>query len=340
MDRVAPSGGEATALRRFKRLVNYTIFATFVLVLIGGIVRVSDSGLGCGPAGSGTHGWPLCEGGLLPVASAESVIEYSHRITAGIVGVLIALIALRAYRELRGHRWILRAAVAAGVLVLIQAGLGGLTVEEGLDEYLVAAHLGLAMLLLGLLLALRRFASEPGPPPAAPAPDGRLRSLSILVSALILATIVAGGLVAGTEKEGTPGAAQVFGAHTACGEQFPTCVDRFMPFGEDRLIDIQLTHRAFMYLTVLAVIALVIVAVRRRASRAYVALGGLVAAQVLLGAANVWLGKHAGLIVGHLMLGTMVWACSAYATFTLIPTSSPVSSRAHRPDRTTEAATA
>jgi heme A synthase len=230
--------------------------------------------------------------------------------------------------------------VAAGVLVLIQAGLGGLTVEEGLDEYLVAAHLGLAMLLLGLLIAIRRLASEPqgsfGAPP--PSRDSKLRALSALTGLLILATIVAGGLVAGTEKEGTPGSDQVFGAHTACGEQFPTCVDRFLPFGVDRLIDIQLTHRVLMFATVLSVIALLVVALRRRASRAYLALAGLVAAQVLLGAANVWLGKHAGLIVGHLMLGTLVWATAVYATMTLIATS--VEAPASMRRRETEAATA
>ena len=66
MDPVAPGGGGTAELRRFRRLVTATIVATFVLILIGGIVRVSDSGLGCGPEGSGTHGWPLCEGGVLP----------------------------------------------------------------------------------------------------------------------------------------------------------------------------------------------------------------------------------------------------------------------------------
>ena len=77
MSSQSPLRGEADeALARFRRLASATIVATFVLVLIGGIVRVSDSGLGCGPAGSGTHGWPLCEGGVLPPASSESVIEF------------------------------------------------------------------------------------------------------------------------------------------------------------------------------------------------------------------------------------------------------------------------
>ena len=315
-------------MRRFRRLVTATIVATFVLILIGGIVRVSDSGLGCGPEGSGTHGWPLCEGGLVPAASAESAIEYSHRIAAGVVSILTLLGAWHAWRHLREHRWIFGGSIAAGVLVLAQAGLGGLTVEEGLDEYLVAAHLGLAMLFLGVLLGLRRLGSErrPTDPPA----DRGLRGLTAVAAALIFATIVAGGLVAGTEGEGTP-TEPVLGAHTACGEQFPTCVDRFMPFGEDRLIDIQLVHRLFMYLTAIAVLALVIVAIRRRApSRSFAALGALVAAQIALGAANVWLGKHAGLILAHLTLGTIVWATAVYAWTTLMPVPAPRSAPVRR----------
>ncbi len=318
----------AADLARFRRLVTATIAATFILILVGGIVRVSDSGLGCGPAGSGTHGWPLCEGGVIPAASAESVIEYSHRIAAGIVSVLMLMVAWRAWRSLREYRWIVGLSAVSGVLVLAQAGLGGLTVEEGLDEYLVAAHLGLAMIFLGALFALRRLASAAKPSPASG--SGLLRKLSALTAGLVLATIVAGGLVAGTEGEGTP-TEPVVGAHTACGEQFPGCLDRFMPFGLDRLVDIQLAHRLLMYLTVLAVLALVAVAIRQRApSRSFAAVGGLVAAQVLLGAANVWLGKHAGLIVAHLSLGTIVWATVVYANTTLMRIPAPVPGTSHR----------
>ena len=100
MDSVAVRG-DADELSRFRRLVTLTIVATLALILIGGVVRVSDSGLGCGAAGSGTHGWPLCEGGVLPADSAESVIEFSHRMAATVVTVLIALLALKAFRRLR-----------------------------------------------------------------------------------------------------------------------------------------------------------------------------------------------------------------------------------------------
>src|SRR5919197_4221462 len=134
-------GGEANELRRFRRLLNATILATFALIVIGGVVRVSDSGLGCGPEGSGTHGWPLCGGRVLPFLQEHQVIEFSHRVAATIVVILIAALAIQVFRRLRGARWLVRGTVAAAVLVCAQAVLGGLTVEHGLHTPLVAAHL-------------------------------------------------------------------------------------------------------------------------------------------------------------------------------------------------------
>jgi heme A synthase len=330
--------GDAEELSRFRRLVTLTIAATLVLILIGGIVRVSDSGLGCGAAGSGTHGWPLCEGGLLPAASAESVIEFSHRIAAAVVTVLIALVAWKAWRRLREHRLLVRGAIAAGLLVLAQAALGGLTVEQGLEDELVAAHLGLAMLLLGLLLVLRRGA-EATPAPA-PASVRGLRPLSLVAAGLVLATIVAGGYVAGTEYHGTENQPTA-GAHTACGtgwsaDRFPGCNGQgALSFGQSRLADIQLTHRLFMYLAALSVLAMAALALRRRpVSRAFWIAPLILVAQIALGAINVWAGKHAGLIVGHLALGTTLWATVVYATATLMPASAPAPERAGHPQAT------
>jgi heme A synthase len=320
MSSVAASRGEAGDLSRFRRLTGATIAATFVLILIGGIVRVSDSGLGCGAAGSGTHGWPLCEGGVIPEDSSESVIEFSHRIAATVVAVLILGLVIFAWRRLRAYPWLVRGSVAAGVLVLAQAALGGLTVEEGLHEYLVAAHLGLAMLLLGLLIALRRLAG----PRAEPVEASRsLRTVTLVACALVLATIVAGGLVAGTEGEGKP-SEPVLGAHTACGEQFPACLDRFMPFDEGRLVDIQLTHRAFMYLAAIAVLAMTALALRQSMRHpAFWVASVLLAGQITLGALNVWLGEHAGLIAAHLALGTILWGTVVTAATSMLPASAP-----------------
>jgi heme A synthase len=316
MPGVAPRG-EAAELLRFRRLLTATILATFALIVLGGVVRVSDSGLGCGAAGSGTHGWPLCGGRLLPFLQEHEVIEFSHRVVATLVVVLIVALAVQAFRRLHDRRWLVRGTVAAGVLVLAQAVLGGLTVEHGLHSALVAAHLGLAMLLLGLLIALRRMAQPENR--AAPVDRSRaMRATAAAATVLLLATIVAGGYVAGTEGEGTPDQ-PVLGAHLACGEQFPTCLNRFMPFQYGRLVDIQLTHRLFMYLTTIAILAMTAMAWRRRVlNRAFLAIPLLLACQILLGALNVWLGKHPGLIVAHLTLATILWATVVYAAVSLV----------------------
>jgi heme A synthase len=336
MDPVAVRG-DADELSRFRRLLTFTIAATLALILIGGVVRVSDSGLGCGAEGSGTHGWPLCEGGVLPADSAESVVEFTHRVAATVVTVLIALLILKAFRRLRSHRWIVRGSVAAGVLVIAQAALGGLTVEKGLEDELVAAHLGLAMLLLGLLFVLRRWA-DTAPAPARASVRG-LRPLALVTAGLVLATIVAGGYVAGTEYHGTPQQDVVTGAHTACGtgwsgDYFPGCnAQGPLSFGQTRLADIQLVHRMFMYLTAISVVAMAALALRRRVpSRAFWIAPLILVAQIVLGAINVWAGKHAGLIIGHLALGTTLWATVVYATATLMPVSSPAPEPAVHPD--------
>jgi len=320
--RSAPRG-EANQLLRFRRLLNATILATFALIVIGGVVRVSDSGLGCGPAGSGTHGWPLCGGRVLPFLQQHQIIEFSHRVAATIVALLILGLAFVAFRHLRDRRWLVRGVVAAAVLVLIQAGLGGLTVEHGLHTALVAAHLGLAMLLLGLLITLRRLAQ--GGERAAPLDTSRaLRWTVAIAIVLLFATIVAGGYVAGTEEEGTT-SQPVIGAHLACGTEFPTCLGKFMPFSYGRLVDIQLTHRLFMYLTAIAVLAMTAVAVRRRVvlppsgNRAFLLIPLLLVCQILLGAINVWEGKHAWLVVSHLTLATILWGTVVYAAASLVP---------------------
>ena len=336
--------GEANELARFRRLLTATILATFALIIIGGVVRVSDSGLGCGPEGSGTHGWPLCGGRVLPFLQEHQIIEFSHRIAATIVVLLIIALAIVAFRRLRSHRWLVRGVVAAAVLVIAQAGLGGLTVEHGLEPAFVAAHLGLAMLLLGLLITLRRLAQ--GGERTAPLDTSRaLRWAAIVATILVFATIVAGGVVAGTEEEGTS-AQPVIGAHLACGTEFPSCLGKFMPFSYGKMVDIQLSHRLLMYLTAIAIVAMTVVAIRRRVvlppggNRAFLLIPLLLACQILLGAINVWEGKHPGLIVGHLTLATILWGTVVYAAATLmaVPETSRAQERGGAPE--TQAVTA
>jgi heme A synthase len=296
-----------------RRLTLATGISTFVLIIVGGVVRVSDSGLGCGPAGSGFHGWPFCNGDVVPGVDLNSIIEYAHRVLAIVVGFMILSLFVLAWRR---HRQLLPVTGALLVLVIAQGALGGATVEENLEEVYVAAHLGLAMLLLGLLLYLWRQVTEAKTESGGP----RLRGLAIVATGFVLCTIVAGGYMAGTQNYGRADYQLGDGAHHACGKEFPSCNGDFMPFGESRLVDIHLTHRFFMYIASALVIALVVVALRRRVAVRYAwALAGLLAVQILVGALNVWLDEYEVLILLHLALGTLLWATSLGMTLQLAP---------------------
>ena len=334
----APSTG-------FRRLALGTGIATFLLIVLGGVVRVSDSGLGCGPAGSGFSGWPLCRGDLVPGLDLNAVIEYMHRALAAAVGLLMVALAVVAWRRYRDRRGIVVAATAAAVLVAAQGLLGAATVEENLEEALVAAHLGLAMLLLALVIYIWR-ASRPEVAGAPPVDGGpRFRGLAAAAQTALFLTIVAGGYMAGTQNYGRADYQLGDGAHHACGREFPTCNGDVLPFGQAELVDIHLTHRVLMYVASILVIALVVVAVRRRPSAATVRMAwiaaGLLGIQILLGALNVWLEEYELLILAHLAVATMLWAQLFALNLALYRVPAPEPGRARgRSRRGAEAATA
>src|SRR4051794_41689617 len=101
------AGGGGAGLRQFRRLADLTALVTFLLIIVGGVVRVSDSGLGCGAGGSGTKGWPLCGGDVIPLGGDENTfIEFSHRLLAAVVVALIVLLCWRGFPGPRGRkRW-------------------------------------------------------------------------------------------------------------------------------------------------------------------------------------------------------------------------------------------
>jgi heme A synthase len=317
----------------YRRLALWTAAATFLLIVLGGVVRVSDSGLGCGPGGSGVHGWPLCKGDVVPGFSLHTAIEYTHRAVASIVVVQILVLAVWAWRRYRGHRGLVRATAGAGLLIVAQALLGAATVEKDLDEPLVAAHLGLAMLLFAVVLYIVRAARvEPGGARAADGGRG-FRPLALASQALLFGAIVAGGYMAGTERLGASDQRVADGAHHACGTQFPSCNDGFLPFGANRFVDIHLTHRVFVYLFSIAVIAVIALALRRRPSagvvRAAWGLAALLVVQVALGAANVWVsGEYELLILAHLATATLLWGALTGLTLQLFRLPAPAAERA------------
>src|SRR6188768_3396482 len=82
------SGERNPILTRFAKLAVAAAVATYVLIVVGGLVRATDSGLGC-------PDWPLCFGEWTPPAELHAWIEHSHRLVAAVaVGPLVAAVGL------------------------------------------------------------------------------------------------------------------------------------------------------------------------------------------------------------------------------------------------------
>jgi heme A synthase len=109
-----------------------------------------------------------------------------------------------------------------------------------------------------------------------------------------------------------------------------------MPFGQSSLADIHLTHRVFMYVASVAVLALFVAVLRRRPSRAVVRSAwvvlGLLPLQILLGALNVWLHtEYEVLIVAHLAVATALWARLVWLALSLRAVPLPLGAQARSP---------
>ena len=133
-------------MTRFTRLAAATVAMTFVLVIVGVVVRSTGSGLGCPE-------WPTCHGNWIPPFNdIHAIIEYSHRTTAAIVGILALALAVTGVVAYRRRPEILWPSIGAFLLVVFQAILGKITVESELSGEIVTAHLATAMALFALVI--------------------------------------------------------------------------------------------------------------------------------------------------------------------------------------------
>jgi protoheme IX farnesyltransferase len=278
-------------LNRFAKLAIAAALATYLLIVVGGLVRATDSGLGC-------PDWPLCFGAWVPPLEFHAWIEHSHRLVAALaVGPLIAAVGLfTVFTPRRRDRPLLFAAVAAGVLVIVQAWLGGQVVIQGLSAELVTAHLAMALAVLALTLGIADRAVNGAFPRAAAGSPMRLVAWT---GAAVFAQMLLGSWVTGS------GSGLAF-------SDFPLMNGTLMPsITLDEQV-VQVAHRA------LAVIVAVLVIwtwqkVRRSITapgpRRLAGLGAaLLAVQLLLGAANVWSRLSALFVVPHLAVGAGLWA--------------------------------
>ncbi|HET9951654.1 MAG TPA: COX15/CtaA family protein [Candidatus Eisenbacteria bacterium] len=269
-----------------------TLVMIFVLVVWGGVVRLSGSGLAI-------PDWPLAEGKILPRPHPNVLIEYIHRALAGTVGLLTLAAAIVLYRDPAWRRrlggWM---AVALAVLAL-QIFIGGRVVLEELPVDRVVTHLVLAFLFFATILqiALRVQDGPEGRPASA---DGRARGLSLwaaIASLLVLGQAALGGWVSSS------------GAALACPD-FPTCHGSWLPRMEG-LIGIHYAHRLGAYLVTLVLLAMLVrsasVALPSKARWVLRFSGILLGLQFALGVGNVLLRLPLPVSAAHLGTALMLF---------------------------------
>jgi protoheme IX farnesyltransferase len=118
---------------------------TYLLIVVGGIVRVTGSGLGC-------PDWPTCFGRFVPPARVDSLIEYSHRAVAGLTALVVVAAFFVARQRYRDVKLIYRPLAWTLPLLVLQALLGAIVVWTELPPWLVAIHLLTALVLFALLI--------------------------------------------------------------------------------------------------------------------------------------------------------------------------------------------
>lgn len=182
------------AMGRFRYLILTTSVVTYLLIIIGGIVRVTGSGLGC-------PDWPTCFGSWIPPMRMDAIIEYTHRLVAAITSPLILVSFLVAWWRYRDQGLISRPLLIALVLLVVQALLGGLVVVLETPPNLVAVHLGVALVILALLITSTVAAFhlyQHGKLPERLRFRGRFSRAAIGALAGIFVVLVSGALVAMT----------------------------------------------------------------------------------------------------------------------------------------------
>ncbi|MFC5469927.1 heme A synthase [Cohnella suwonensis] len=117
-----------------------TCIGMFLVLIAGVLVTNTDSGRGCGTD------WPLCNGKFVPAYTVESMVEYSHRIISGLVGMLVgATFLATTFWKPAKHKENLLYAGGALLFTVMQAALGAMAVVWEQSSIVLALHFGISL---------------------------------------------------------------------------------------------------------------------------------------------------------------------------------------------------
>lgn len=264
--------------RRLRRVAWAAAIATYLLIVLGAVVRITGSGMGCG------DDWPVCHGRLFPsFDDLSTLIEWNHRLVAAIVSTLVVALAGLTWWERRRARSTEqyapgRAGYLALGLLIVQVLLGAVTVKLELPPWTVILHLGTALALFAVLLWV-----------ALGAPARRPGTAALVAAGWGFVTVLFGGLTAN------------LGAATAC-VGFPLCNGQLVPVG-NYLQHLHWTHRLLAYGLF---VYLLVWTLRSRRRDAAVGLG-LVVLQLVVAATMVLLTVPPSLQAAHAAVGAALW---------------------------------
>jgi len=283
-----PSPAPAAARPRLLRAARAALLANIGIVVTGGLVRVTGSGLGCAE-------WPRCTAdSFVPVAGADggwhAAIEFGNRLlTFAVLATTLAVL-----REVRRARplptAVLRLAWLLPVGVVAQAVIGGVTVLTGLHWWTVSVHFLASM---GLILAAVTLVGLLRSPPDAPRADAGLRHAVDALTVVAFAVLVLGTLVTAAGPHGGDASAPRLGV-------------------DIRLLAI--AHADGVWLLLGLTVATLLIARRvgpPELARAVTVLLAVALAQGGVGYLQYWLGIPRELVSLHVLGATLVWVATA-----------------------------
>ncbi|RLT25349.1 MAG: protoheme IX farnesyltransferase [Chloroflexi bacterium] len=286
----------------FRRLLRLLLGATVGLVVVGVIVRATESGMGC-------PDWPLCYGQIIPpLDDYKAWLEWIHRTIAAGIGLIVLGVVAASLRSLRGRRSLQGASLALLALVLFQAWLGRQTVLESNSGRSVTAHLATAMAFAGLQVWVYIRSGYPEKLP------GITRAKGAVIAPLIAAGAVYALLLFGSNVTATDTGLIYPDWPLMGGTPVPPITELAAP---------QILHRYATGIVALVLIAATWIVRReagspRRVKRLLEASLGIFAVQCIIGALQIVTKLAPWTQTLHVALATTIWLLTSAAAVTAL----------------------